>query len=111
VLPGEDAPDAVADGLPNNRSRTSSYFRCFSSRFFSAIACRSSGVGSARLLPSSSDSSSSPFSPSCPTLAATASTAPEAEDDCRVASCGLRLRTVTAGLKSCFSGTSERVSR
>jgi hypothetical protein len=56
ALRGDDAPDVVADGLPNSLSLTSSYFRCFSSRFFRAMACRSSGVGSGRFWSSSESS-------------------------------------------------------
>lgn len=82
------------------------------------MACLSSGVGSGRLPASSSESSSLLllllllllFSTICPTPAVAASTAPEEDDDCRVASCGFRLSTVMVGLKSCLSGTSERVS-
>lgn len=109
VLPGDELPDVVAEGLPKSLSRTSSYLRCFSSRFFSAMACRSSGVGSGGLFDSSSESQSSPSSPNCPTPVVAPST-PVAEEDGRVAICGLRLSSVTVGLMSCFSGTSERAS-
>lgn len=68
-----------------------------------AIAWRSSGVGSGGF----SSSESSAFKSKRPIPAAVA---PAAEEDCRVAICGLRLRTVTVGLNSCFSGTSEEAS-
>lgn len=108
MLPGDELPEVVAEGLPKSLSRTSSYLRCFSSRFLSAIACRSSGVGSGRFLDSASESSP-PSSPNCPTPVV-APSIPVAEGDDRVAICGRRLSRVTWGLMSCFSGTSERVS-
>lgn len=112
VLPVDDVPDPGFEELPNSLSRTSSYLRCFSSRSLSAFAWRSSGVSSGGLLFVSSSSESERSFPSAlrPRRArpAVADSTPAA---CRDAICGLRLRTVTAGLKSCFSGTADLVSR
>lgn len=109
ALPVDDAPDAVLEELPNSLSRTSSYLRCFSSRFRNAIAWRSSGVNSGSLLaPYSESSEPSSASPSRPIPAVADSTA---LDDCREAICGFRLSKVTAGFMSCFSGTLGLVSR
>lgn len=110
VLPGDDVPDPGFDELPNSLSRTSSYLRCFSSRSLSAFAWRSSGVSSGGLFVSSSSESDKSF-PSALRLRRTRPAVADSTPACRDAICGLRLRTVTAGLKSCFSGTDDLVSR
>lgn len=118
--PGDDVPEPGFDELPKSRSRTSSYLRCFSSRSFSVFACRSSAVICGGLLSSSSESdNSAPSALLRPNrdMPAAADSIPPASDRPgrppadREAICGLRLSTVTAGLKSCFKGTADLDSR